>query len=41
MNHADTGGGRKCTLCGRTENIVHFMNGYICEECINYVVGNL
>ena len=27
-----------CTICSRTGKVRPFKNGYICEECVRYMV---
>lgn len=27
----------KCSLCGRTEYIYTFKNGYVCDHCIEFL----
>lgn len=32
-------GTNHCTICSRADNIRPFKNGYICEECVRYMVN--
>lgn len=27
-----------CTICSRTENVHPYKKGYICEECVRYMI---
>lgn len=29
---------QKCTVCSRTADVRAFRDGFICEECLHYVI---
>lgn len=31
----------RCTICSRTDMVRPFKNGYICEECVRYMVKGI